>query len=255
MMLVDNQEGSKELLPFLDPDTALPCRIVNAQGQPIGDVAFHGNGPDGDVQIGVEVKRLADLLSSESTGRLAGTQLPRMLGSDATGHANYDFIWLLSIGRHRCGPQGYLEVRRGKFWAPYRIGSRPVPYGYLEAFLIELQVMGILHKNVYDYQEAAAWLGVLYRWFAKPWDKHKAMRKLDKSRALTLFPGLDESTKQRLRTFETLPNLGFERALTAARVFPSIVAGVTAPEQEWAKVPGIGKVIARSVVRACHDKE
>jgi ERCC4-type nuclease len=248
VILVDGREGSRELTSRLGGD-CLECLLNNAAGEAVGDVAFHGNGPDGDIAVGIEVKRITDLLTAETNGRLAATQLPRMLDY-------WDITWLLAVGEYRRDAEGQLSVRRAdKFgherWASYRVGSRPVPWGYLEAFLCELQEVGVRIKQVRDYDEAAEWVRVLYRWWDKPWTKHKAMRKLDSSRSgELLLPGLDVNTEQAVRTYATFPSLGFERALVAAHYFPNIRAAVNADIREWTEVYGVGKVIARGIIRA-----
>ena len=44
-----------------------------------GDAMVTGNGPCGQVDIGIERKRIGDLVNSITTGRLSGHQLPGLL--------------------------------------------------------------------------------------------------------------------------------------------------------------------------------
>lgn len=208
-----------------------------------GDACLVGNGPDGPMLVGIEVKSITDLVSSISTGRLQGTQVPLMLKS-------YDVCWLLYYGKYRAGPGGGLDIRYGKTWRRHKIGNREVPYGYVEAMLLDLAAVGFKIKHVHDIHEAAAWIGVLFRWWTKPWAKHHGMHVFDNSREVSLMPGMDDSTHLRARIAAQLPGVGFERAVSAAQHFKSVSGMVNAEVGEWTTVPGIGKVIAKAIVEA-----
>lgn len=278
-LLVDDRAGSRDLIT-LPPvsDLAELCRLES------GDAALVGNGPDGPVLVGVELKSLADLLTSFDNGRLQATQIPAM-------EVAYDVRWVLYYGRFRCGRDGKLETlercRRGDqadvmlrtdqpkagarkpvewepyTWKPYRLGNkgdgRTVPFGFLKAAMIELAVLGFDADYVVDLEEAAQWLGVLYRWWSKPWHEHDLMRKFDKSggkiRLPAVSPGSEGSATgvERARIMKLagvakeFPGVGYDRAVAAAKRFGSIREMVNAGWKEWAEVPGIGKVIAKSV--------
>ncbi len=241
-MLVDDRAGSKDLMKYRTiKEIATLTRLDS------GDVAIAGNGPQGDVLVGVEVKSTWDVLSSANTGRLQATQVPAMLKT-------YDVSWLLQYGTYRPSPtDGSLQIRKKGKWTSFAIGSKYVPYGYIEALFFDLAALGVKVKHVSDMAEAAAWLGVLYRWWQKPWKAHKGMRTFDRSRDVTLMPSMDQDVYLRAKIAAQLPGVGFERAVAVANHFTSVVHMVTADEGEWAKVPGIGKVVARSAVRAMHN--
>lgn len=209
---------------------------------------FTGNGPGDEVKlIGVEVKSVTDLISSMQTGRLQGTQLPGML-------ATYDVNWLLYYGKVRPGRAGELEIqKRGKMWQQMKLGGRAVPYGYLQSFLHDLTVSGMDVAHVYDEDEAAAWLYCLHRWYSKPWREHKGLHAFDRSRELSLMPGVDAATLMRAKVAAALPGLGFQRAVAAARYFGTIAKMIAATEEDWLKVEGIGKVVAGAVVRTINE--
>lgn len=237
-LMIDDRAGSCELVRY-EPVRSLGelCRLDS------GDVALAGNGPDGATLIGVEVKSIWDLVSSMNTGRLQATQLPALVET-------YEVPWLLYYGSYRAGRDNRLEIRSGKGWREFRLGTRPVPYGYLESFLFDCSSLGVRIKHAYDIEEACAWLGVLHRWWSKPWTAHKGMRTLDHSHDLGLMPEMDGPTRLRAKVAAQLPGVGFERALAAANHFESVCSMVCADADEWAKVSGIGKVIAKAVVEA-----
>lgn len=248
MLLIDDRAGSNELLPFFadDRDNVVACRLDS------GDVAIPGNGPDGDILVGVEVKKVPDLLASESTGRLAATQLPRLL-------VDYQEIWLLVIGDYRPGVNGALQVARGGSWQNHRVGSREVPYSYLEGFLIELQTAGVNYERVGNNREAAWFIRVLEHWWSKPWDKHKAMKKFDRSDRMA--GGMMDLNDPKYRllmqtatTANSFPTVGWERAWAIAHCFDSPFAFMSATPSQLEEVPGIGKVLANSIHRSIHGQ-
>jgi ERCC4-type nuclease len=236
---VDDRTGSRDLMKYKSISSCGElCRLDSA------DVMLIGNGPnDATTLVGVEVKSVWDVLSSANTGRLQATQIPAMLRT-------YDVSWLLYYGGHRVARDGILEVFRHGHWASLKIGNRPVPCGYLEALLLDLSVLGVSTHRALDMAEAAQWIGVLARWWSKPWGKHRGMHTLDRSRDVSLMPGMDPAIHQRAKVAAQLPGVGFERAVAAARHFPSVQSMINATADEWALVPGVGRVIAKAVTEA-----
>jgi ERCC4-type nuclease len=266
-VLIDYRAGSKELLKYPPFDECGElCEIKSAKGEAAGDVMFYGNGAQGRVSVGVELKSIDDLMSSSSNGRLQGTQLPVMLDE-------YDVVWLLYYGDVRPAPGSCaLQIWRKGQWRNHYVGNRQVPYSYFSGFIISLQEVGINVAHARDISEAAAWLAELVRWRTKPWHKHKSLRQFDRSRRVTngvvngkqanraaLMPVLDERTQLRAQTALALPTLGMERALAAAERW-SVREMANAGVEEWAELATVdrgtgkrkrlGKVSAEAVVRA-----
>jgi hypothetical protein len=239
-MWVDYRDGSNDLYDHY-PEIQ---RVGIKTTLPGADVMLVGNGPDDtNPLIGVEAKKLWDLVGSMNTGRLQGTQIPALLD-------NYDVRWLLYYGDYRCGRDGSLQIHSGKGWKGLRLGSRLVPFGWLEAFLIELEVQGIHCKHAVDEPTAVQWLLTLYRWYSKPWKDHKGMRKFDSSGEISMIPGMDDRMLTRAKVASALPGIGFERAVAAAVSFPTVRDMVNADINQWMEVPGVGKTIAKAVVEA-----
>lgn len=245
MLFIDDRAGSNELIQYLSGDDTHVCRLDS------GDVCCPGNGPDGDILVGVEVKKVPDLLSSESTGRLAATQLPRLF-------SDYNEIWLLVIGSYRAGASGELQVLRNNRWASHNVGARPVPYSYLEGFLIEMQTMGV-HFQMVESNRAAAWfIRILEHWWSKPWDAHKAMKKFDKSgRPVMVANQNDPDWRLKSQVAEmaaTFPGIGWDRAWKLADRYQLPEDLLIATQAELADVDGIGKVLARQLWEAIHGR-
>lgn len=237
-ILVDDREGSKRLVTY-----ACLRDITELTRLDSADVCMVGNGPVDPVLIGVEVKSIHDLISSMNTGRLQGTQLPTMV-------EYYQVRWLLVYGMWRPDRRGQLEIQRGNAWKMMRLGSRIVPYSYLESFLFDVETIGVSVKVVPDEGTAAQWLACLHRWWSKEWVKHKGLRAFDQSHEISLMPSMDAPMLVRAKVASKLPGLGFERATAAAKHFPSVTAMVNANVTEWMEVPGVGKVVAKAIVEA-----
>lgn len=240
-MLVDSRVGSKDLIKHPPLST---CGILCVLES--GDVVINGNGPKGSVSIGVEVKSIFDIIASLESGRVQ-TQLKRMLGI-------YDRNYLLTYGIYKCDPKtGALIILKGNAWQKYRIGSRYIPFGYVEGFLVEVEELGVTCKHVQDIPTAVSWLGCLSRWWGKSWDDHKAFRKFDTSNRLGLIPEIDPHIGYKAKVaHELMPGsgMGFKRSMAAAEYFSTVGDMVNATANEWASVPGVGKVIAKTVTAA-----
>lgn len=241
-ILIDDRAGSRDLVNYPPLNTSSSVTLTRLNS---GDVLIPGNGPaDTHVLIGVEVKSLFDLISSSNNGRLQATQLPTML-------AEYDVCYLAYYGIYRPAPTtDHLQIYRGKGWINYAIGRQPVPYSYLESFLLTTAALGVRVHHFTSIQQLTLWLSILAHWWSKPWDKHRGMRALDKSREMSLMPHMDADMLQRAEVASKLPGIGFERAMNVAKYFPSILAMMQATPGEWAEIDGIGKTIANNVYTA-----
>lgn len=230
--------------------------ITTSRGEGGPDVLICGNGPDGPILIAVEVKSVRDLIASADTGRLQADngQLQAML-------ADYQQSWLLWYGAIRCGDDGNLEEPGGRgengrcLWKPFTKNAsptgRPLSCEFLDAMLFAVASMGVHVAHVGTERQAARWLASLYRYWSKPYAEHKFTHTFkDVSRFPKAIPGVTAEQRDRAAVVvDRYPGLGYQRALAAAKHFPSVQAMANADEKEWVKVPGIGKVIAASVVK------
>lgn len=288
-LLLDYRSGSKDLA-LLEPvrslldicpqcnGRGLSCSTCYGTGRQLctlssGDISFTGNGPDGPILIGIELKRISDLISSIFHGRLQDTQLGSH--SDSSGMLNtYDENWILYYGRYRKSPkdgktlQIYKtkeEIQKSKYkdrypgFYDYIAGKNFVSYKYLESFLCSPSVTrrGILVKHVEDLQQAADWIEVLYNIWQKEYSKHGSMRAVDRSAMVPFVPGMDEKTYIRFLIAGTLPGLRDARALAVTNHFSSTRAMINASEEELAEITTtsdkgrkvrIGPVIAKNIV-------
>lgn len=149
-------------------------------------------------------------------------------------------------------------LNNSRKWKRYEfIGNKPIPFGYLESALHSLSRAGIQHKHFTRIEDCAQWIGCTYRSWQKEWHKHHLFRTFDKSadlRSPALMPGMDSALEQKMRFAKEFPAMGFERAMAAARHFDSPRDMFNADVDEWMKIPGIGKVVAKEAVRVSNQK-
>lgn len=256
MILVDPRIGSADLAAPLAA-LGLPVETLYLD---FGDVAFGGNGPGGTtVQVGIELKRLPDLLSSFASGRLTSHQLPGLLSS-------FDAVWLVVEGQYRSGAEGILEWGRSRPWKDAEItnwgdagyGNRRWMYSEVEHRLSTIELKAGVHvKRTANSAETVAAIAALYSWWhSDEWDDHtshipQAMKYKRPSMggpAPLLPPTLREAIAAQL------PGIGCKSAAMVAGKFESVRDMVNADVGEWLKLPGIGKRTAQGVVAALTNK-
>lgn len=250
MIHLDSRIGSVHLL---DPLLALglPAEETTLD---FADIAFKGNGPSAECAVGIELKRVDDLIGSLSTQRFQVHQLPGLLKS-------YQWPILLVEGEYREAADGLLEkgVQFGgrTNWLRHRSS---MTYARLEGTLTTLMfACGFRIIKTRNTEETVAEIARLYRWWQKPWDAHQSHHVGSKGGPVIEGQMLRDPWFNRDRYFVEavayqVPGLGPKRAIAAAKHFRSVRKMAWAPEKEWAKIPGVGKVLAAQA-RAAFIKE
>lgn len=243
-MRVDIRAGSNDLIPLL---RRRGVRDVEPATLFFGDIEITGRGPeDRPVSIGIEHKKLPDLLQCIDNGRFVGHQLPGMLDI-------YEVNWLLVEGIWRERPDGLIEVPRGAGWQPIRTGMGSAMAATLQGFLMTMeQKVGLKVMRTGTCMQTVDWLFHLNRWWtAKEWEEHRAHLAFDNSQAMALIsrPSLLR------RVAATLPGIGMGRSGPVSRKFSSVVDMALAGKEEWMGIVGIGKTTAERVVRHLNGDE
>jgi ERCC4-type nuclease len=241
MLLIDSRIGSADLCEPLR-DMGLPAELTTL---PFGDCAFEGRGNDDKpVMVGVELKKLGDLVSSLRTGRLSGHQLPGLVGPDSA----YGYSWLLVEGTYRPGARGVIEV-------PTRFGQwRPLQgkmaLSELEKRVLTLELLGGLHVRFTVGRPATLhFLANLYRWFSdQSMDRHQSHI------AAIHKPSTILRISDQRKTFATLPGVGVRTSLFVEQRFGSLERAVLATQDEWEEIEGIGPKTASSIMRYIHGE-
>lgn len=222
MVLVDYRAGSHELV---EPLRAAGLTVTETT-LPAGDIAFEGRGAKGaSVLIGIEYKKLPDLIQSIRTERLQGHQLPEMK------KAGYDHSWLLVEGELLYDRKGKLQ-RRTKW--PKRelkpmVGGMTV--GELLKRLFVLHLCGGLNPLwTQNRRETVTQIQCLYNtWNDCDLDQHKSHMGIYV--APTLIPLSPEAS------FLTgLPDVGPRVAKAAVAQFGSVGRALMARPEEWAEL-------------------
>jgi ERCC4-type nuclease len=240
MILVDPRRGSGELLSLLQ--AKVPAAIETL---PAGDFAFEGNGPNGRMMIGVERKRLGDMLQSMVSGRFSGYQLVEMCDM-------YQVMFLLVEGLYRPDPDTGLlqELRRGS-WVPAGHGTRKFMYKDLSHFLTTISVMtGVRVIRSSTYHETVQILADLFSWWNdKQFKEHRSHLQMHNTRPPTL-----RKPPLRRCVANELPSVGWERSKAVMESFPSTFDMVNATVEQWMEVTGIGKGIAEKIYNAIRSE-
>lgn len=251
MIQVDDRIGSIELIPVLQEMAPKLCKTVPVP--PItssrllsGDVCFDGEGPNGmKTIIGIERKRLRDMLNSIRLGRYSGKQLPDML-------KYYDETYLIIEGWFRCGITGDLETlvtkahplneTIGGRWFPVQLGNCTIRYTELDHFICTMQTHTRVHvRTAHTEYETSAEILSIYTHHLKPFDKHHAHQSLYTPQTLATIGKAGLVRK----VAACLSGVGWERSGDVALKFRNVLEMCMAVPAEWETIKGIGKTLAR----------
>jgi len=226
MLLLDNRTGSKELLKYL-PD----ARLVRLEA---GDVSFLGHGPDGPVSVGVERKRVNEVI--KDFDRYVSVQLPKL-------QATYQQIYLVVEGKFMIDREAQVKSYPKSRWSL----SSTAFYGRLNTLTV---MAGVKVVHTYTPRHTGLLVRALYSWWRRKWDEHKSLKVL-----YTPPPPHVVVTPPSLlrRLAAQLPGVGWERSLAIELHFRTVPRMLLADEVEWRKIPGIGKGLARRIWCALHE--
>jgi ERCC4-type nuclease len=246
MLILDDREP-RDLLEELKKQDIDVCQTRLE----FGDCCFEGLGPSGSCLIGIERKRLSDLISSMRDKRLSGHQLRGM-------RISYEYLYLFVEGVWRPGGGGGVEELRGRDFRPVISARKPASYRQVDNFLSGQELRGgVIVRRTGSVRETATQWADLYHNFQKSWDKHN-------SHDAVYAPDPNEGRKGGRVRFNTteatycfkfaaqLPGIDHVIAQRVAEHFGSFWAASNAPVKEWLKIKGVGKVIAetaRQVIR------
>jgi ERCC4-type nuclease len=204
-ILVDDRVGSRDIVDDGYLDTlGVPYELTRIQS---GDFAITGYGSDGLTMIGIERKRVDDLIASIDGGRVTNAQLVTM-------DDFYQVRYLLIEGMHRLGRDNTIEKVVGNSFLP--CVNRNMTYTRLLGSLIHIQQTGV--KLVYtntSYETAVA-LRAIHSWWSKPWHEHEyqevyTAHKLDgaarTSQGLLRYRDLADPAKLLWRWAQDLPGV------------------------------------------------
>jgi len=256
MILIDSRSGS------IDLPKLFPANIVKVIDNLPADIVIPGIGKDGKrVTVGIEHKKISDILQCIVNGRFAGQQLPTML--EGCGEE----IWLLIEGEKRRGIKGELQVKgRGKWkgrqkeevWRTASVGSRKFSYRDFEKWKLTMTTKTVIKiKETQNRIESKEWINTVHEWWEKGWDEHRSNEVTNKSQEGKGGIILIENPVRRLKReiAEKLPGVGHMKAKNTAEKYKSVFDMMIADEREWEEIDGIGEKMAERIVAAIHARE
>lgn len=232
--MVDRRTGSGELLqPIIR--YGVPAQAVELE---YGDFAFEGNGPDGKVMIGIERKRLRDMMASIRSGRFSGHQLPGLI-------ASYDFCYLLLEGLFRPEQSTGMLQELNHGWKDVTLGEQRFLYRELYLFLCSMERKTPLrvHRSSYP-SETVLQIVDLYRWWSKEWEQHKSHQGMK----INLMESVVKPPLT-VRVARELKGIGDSKARAVGKKFRSVQEMANAGPDDWIGIDGVGKKLAEQAVK------
>ena len=222
-----------------------------------GDAAFSGYGESGEALIGIEHKRLSDLVAGMKDHRLSGHQLRGLW-------QHYDYVFLFVEGCYRPGPGGEIEELGTNGWRTF-VSSRDrcsVNFRQVSAYLNSLSLrsrhpltgepLRVIRSQAP--RETAALYAALYFGFTeKTWDQHHAHDQIYTEvsaprragltqkrvtfpwRVAAQIPGIDRNAEKVAEHFKTV------RAMTLAGLSETMRGMV---ERYYEEHPGVAAAMA-----------
>ncbi len=227
MLLVDSRAGSQDLVKPLAK--ILGAGNVEETTLDYGDLAFEGRGAKNtSVLVGIEHKRLADIVACIRDGRFSGHQLPGM-------RKTYEFSWLMIEGEWRADPASGLITQSAKFG-----GWRPIP-GKMRASEFEKHILtfelcgGVRVRYTNTRADSVRAIADLYRWFTD-----KAMDAHSSHLAVHEPVTLREVSKVQ-KALMAWPGVGYKLSRAAENAFGSVNQACRATMPDWAALETDGR--------------
>lgn len=233
MILVAHERGSKELLPLIR-QIGIKAELAHL---PFGDFSFSGNGPKGEIYVGIERKTLHDLLNCIDTSRYSAHQKP---GMDVL----YSIKYLMVEGIFKAHDKGWLMEgnQQGQFWI-CKPGGRPVLYSKLRRYMFSVGHSGVTVTQTRDMYQTAYDVCELYHYWNKPWEDHTSMLEMPK----IVLPSIAGKPRLVRKWAADLDGIGAKLSEEAGRKFKTGAKLAAASVEEWQEIPGVGRVTAERV--------
>lgn len=243
MIYIAPEVGSKELLPVISR-IGFRCEITP---MPFGDACFYGNGPEGQLTVGIERKTVNDILQCIDDARYAGHQ--------RVGMAKMYRPCILIIegltAPSYTEPFGLLyQLFKGVSWGPARYRSREILYSKLHNYLLSVALSGVIIVHTRDIFHTAFSLCETYSYFQKKWADHTSMMEIHK----VAIPTLNSKPSLVRRWATDLSDIGVKLSQDAEMLFKRPIVLAQSSEVDWLKIRGIGVKTAQRIVREIWGK-
>lgn len=238
MIAVAHEKSSYELLSEILKLGVKAYRDI----LPGGDYCFEGQGPEGRCLVGIERKKLDDILNCIKDGRFSGHQQPEM-------KLMYRFRILIVEGVYKADRNGDLMRMVPGGWKPVSFGNRRILYSHISRYLISVTLTGgtcVMRSR--DGEETARLIVDTFHWFQKPWDNHVSQQQFH-------TPALPQFSKPKYcrRAAAALGEIGVKYSEAAEKLFKIAPNMMRASEADWMQIKGIGPKTAQKIVREIWD--
>lgn len=240
MILIDPRTGSKEILAYIQR-AGHPCQLSALE---YGDACFEGNGPDGArVCIGIERKKLGDMLNCIDDNRYGAHQRPGMRAMYAKDILMLEGVWKPDF------QTGYMmECIAALTWRPFNYGNRRVRYSKLFRYLLTVQIAGTMVIQTRDLEQTAYNITEMYAYFQKKWDDHTSLLEVQR----LAIPTLNAKPSLVQKWAASIDGIGPKLCMRAAQVFKNPYQLARSDESQWMKVDGVNPKLAKRIVRDIH---
>ena len=209
---------------------------------PYGDFCFDGYDSKGPIVIGVERKRLHDMLQCIDDARYNGHQRVGM-------SKFYRESWLLIEGHWRYhDPKGLLMEGNGQAWWECKPFGRHVLYSKLRRYLFSVSRSGVEVMYTRDMTHTAYDVVELFHYYQKR--NHTAMLEIHKPNIAVLH---GKPTLVR-KWAESIDGVGQVYGAAAARLFKTPIGLAMSEPMEWQGIPGIGAKKAADICKQIEGK-
>lgn len=240
MIVLSHEKSSAELKPLIDK-LGVPCEVYPL---PYGDAAFQGNGPDGIIQVGIERKRLHDMLKCIDDSRYTGHQ---RVGMSQRYKASFLILEGLWRPHSESGllMEGFFDKEGRLRWAYCRPGGQNVMCYKLSRYLMSVSLANVNITCTWDMAHTAYAVVDAYWYFQKRWSDHTSMRQMHS----LVIPTLNTQPSLVRKWAFNIEGVGTDKSAHADNIFRTPVQLANASESDWLKISGMGVKTAQSIVR------
>lgn len=238
MIFIDNRTGSKELYHHFQHNTA---QLTNLD---FADFMFVGNGPQGPVTIAIERKVMSDLISSMTSGRLSGYQIPGLLRS-------YNYVWLVIEGIWQTSQKdSCIQTWTRKGWQDYKFDGRFHKSRDIIKYLLTISIKSNIRVwFTSNSKETVNFITALFRWWTdKEYEDHRSL--IQEHEPIITF----EKPTLLKRLAKELDGVGSKKAGRVSKMFNTPLEMCLANEKVWMEIEGIGKKLAKNIVKSLQER-
>jgi len=247
MILIDDREREAKDLKRLFKTIGVASEIERLE---FGDFCMEGNGPHGKTLVGIERKKLHNVLSVIESGQYSGHQGPGM-------YQMYGHRFFLVEGDWAPGTSASYMGTLMERWpgmtqfmpCKYRTGR--VMYAKLYRYLLSISMSGVTVLHSHNLMETAVNITEVYHWFQKSWSNHTSLITMQN----IAVPSLVGKPSLVRRWAAELQGIDVKHSQDAERIFKRPIDLAQGNEVSWMKIRGIGVMTAQRIINEIWGKK